>query len=174
MNLAKANCTENHVCTSCDKVVLDWNLSPVFPENTDSFALIEDLRITEPVALTSGPSGLQSHTARASHSRSRLPQQALASSLPPTASFASDSKAAVRGKKVTRSSDVFGAGSSGGGDGRRMLLESVARECEKKEKKNRKRAKRVIRKREVKQLLVRGENVMLIAKKGEDDEKMEK
>ena len=22
-NLAKANCTENHVCTSCDKVVLD-------------------------------------------------------------------------------------------------------------------------------------------------------
>ena len=23
-NLAKANCTENHVCTSCDRVVLDW------------------------------------------------------------------------------------------------------------------------------------------------------
>ena len=22
-NLEKANCTENHVCTSCDKVVLD-------------------------------------------------------------------------------------------------------------------------------------------------------
>ena len=25
-NLAKANCTENHVCTSCDKVVLDFYL----------------------------------------------------------------------------------------------------------------------------------------------------
>ena len=25
-NLAKANCTENHVCTSCDKVVLELNL----------------------------------------------------------------------------------------------------------------------------------------------------
>ena len=24
-NLAKANCTENHVCTSCDKVVLAMN-----------------------------------------------------------------------------------------------------------------------------------------------------
>ena len=22
-NLAKANCTENHVCTSCDKAILD-------------------------------------------------------------------------------------------------------------------------------------------------------
>ena len=26
-NLAKANCTENHVCTSCDKVVLDYSLN---------------------------------------------------------------------------------------------------------------------------------------------------
>ena len=26
MNLAKANCTGNHVCTSCDKVVLDQPL----------------------------------------------------------------------------------------------------------------------------------------------------
>ena len=26
-NLAKANCTENHVCTSCDAVVLDLSLS---------------------------------------------------------------------------------------------------------------------------------------------------
>ena len=25
-NLAKANCTENHVCTSCDKVVLGQNI----------------------------------------------------------------------------------------------------------------------------------------------------
>ena len=25
-NLAKTNCTENHVCTSCDKVVLEMNL----------------------------------------------------------------------------------------------------------------------------------------------------
>ena len=25
-NLAKANCTENHVRTSCDIVVLDWNV----------------------------------------------------------------------------------------------------------------------------------------------------
>ena len=25
-NLAKANCTENHVCTSCNKVVLDMNI----------------------------------------------------------------------------------------------------------------------------------------------------
>ena len=25
-NLAKANCTGNHVCTSCDKVVLDTEL----------------------------------------------------------------------------------------------------------------------------------------------------
>ena len=25
-NLAKANCPENHVCTSCDKVVLDIGL----------------------------------------------------------------------------------------------------------------------------------------------------
>ena len=25
-NLAKANCTENHVCTSCDKVVLGLDL----------------------------------------------------------------------------------------------------------------------------------------------------
>ena len=24
-NLAKANCTGNHVCTSCDRVVLDYN-----------------------------------------------------------------------------------------------------------------------------------------------------
>ena len=28
-NLAKANCTENHVCTSCDTVVLD--LCIMFP-----------------------------------------------------------------------------------------------------------------------------------------------
>ena len=26
-NLAKANCTENHVCTSCDIVVLDDHLN---------------------------------------------------------------------------------------------------------------------------------------------------
>ena len=26
-NLAKANCTENHVCTSCDKVVLGYLLN---------------------------------------------------------------------------------------------------------------------------------------------------
>ena len=26
-NLAKANCTENHVCTSCDKVVLGYVLN---------------------------------------------------------------------------------------------------------------------------------------------------
>ena len=25
-NLAKANCTEDRVCTSCDKVVLGWDL----------------------------------------------------------------------------------------------------------------------------------------------------
>ena len=25
-NLAKANCTEDHVCTSCDKVVLDYRI----------------------------------------------------------------------------------------------------------------------------------------------------
>ena len=29
-NLAKANCTENQVCTSCDIVVLDWNLIATF------------------------------------------------------------------------------------------------------------------------------------------------
>ena len=28
-NLAKANCTENHVCTSCDKVVLEVNLNAI-------------------------------------------------------------------------------------------------------------------------------------------------
>ena len=28
-NLAKANCTENHVCTSCDKVVLENNIKKV-------------------------------------------------------------------------------------------------------------------------------------------------
>ena len=26
-NLAKTNCTENHVCTSCDTVVLDTKIS---------------------------------------------------------------------------------------------------------------------------------------------------
>ena len=26
-NLAKANCTGNHVCTSCDIVVLDWHIN---------------------------------------------------------------------------------------------------------------------------------------------------
>ena len=30
-NLAKANCTENHVCTSCDKVVLDSKLYSILP-----------------------------------------------------------------------------------------------------------------------------------------------
>ena len=30
-NLAKANCTENHVCTSCDKVVLDIDISIIVP-----------------------------------------------------------------------------------------------------------------------------------------------
>ena len=32
-NLAKANCTENHVCTSCDKVVLDLNQITIFYHN---------------------------------------------------------------------------------------------------------------------------------------------
>ena len=30
-NLAKANCTENPVCTSCDKVVLDPGIYPFNP-----------------------------------------------------------------------------------------------------------------------------------------------
>ena len=29
-NLAKTNCTENQVCTSCDIVVLDFNITDVF------------------------------------------------------------------------------------------------------------------------------------------------
>ena len=29
-NLAKANCTENHVCTSCDIVVLDLNIHQIY------------------------------------------------------------------------------------------------------------------------------------------------
>ena len=29
-NLAKANCTENHVCTSCDTVVLGYSLLKTF------------------------------------------------------------------------------------------------------------------------------------------------
>ena len=30
-NLAKANCTGNHVCTFCDKVVLDDNIKFLLP-----------------------------------------------------------------------------------------------------------------------------------------------
>ena len=29
-NLAKANCTENRVCTSCDTVVLDFRLRTIY------------------------------------------------------------------------------------------------------------------------------------------------
>ena len=33
-NLAEANCTENHVCTSCDTVVLDLSLSTKYMKCT--------------------------------------------------------------------------------------------------------------------------------------------
>ena len=33
-NLANANCTENHVCTSCDTVVLDLSLSTKYMKCT--------------------------------------------------------------------------------------------------------------------------------------------
>ena len=36
MNLAKANCTENQVCTSCDTVVLGQNL-PIIIINVNEF-----------------------------------------------------------------------------------------------------------------------------------------
>ena len=32
-NLAKANCTENRVCTSCDRVVLDRKLKKLFGDD---------------------------------------------------------------------------------------------------------------------------------------------
>ena len=32
-NLAKANCTGNHVCTSCDKVVLAYNINEIYKNN---------------------------------------------------------------------------------------------------------------------------------------------
>ena len=39
-NLAKANCTGNHVCTSCDKVVLGQN-PKFFQENSNARILIK-------------------------------------------------------------------------------------------------------------------------------------
>ena len=47
-NLAKANCTEDRVCTSCDKVVLG---SYPFQWEINAFASFEPVfRIAEPVA----------------------------------------------------------------------------------------------------------------------------
>ena len=39
-NLAKANCTENHVCTSCDSVVLD-----IYSIHTDLSTYNERIRL---------------------------------------------------------------------------------------------------------------------------------
>ena len=38
-NLAKANCTENRVCTSCDKVVLDIYVYRVYKVQVQSWTM---------------------------------------------------------------------------------------------------------------------------------------
>ena len=42
-NLAKANCTEDRVCTSCDKVVLGLVIKFRFPKGKSIARIIEDM-----------------------------------------------------------------------------------------------------------------------------------